>query len=231
MANDPEKQALAAALRLAAHFRLNEGICNHFSLQLPDGRFLLNPHAVHWSRVKASQILCVDPARPDDAAEVTALNIHGAVHRQHTAARCVLHTHMPFATALTCLQDGRLRFVHQNSLRFFDDVSYDPDYRGLAETKEEGERIASQMQGRRVLFLSNHGVIVCGRTVAEAFDKLYYLERACEVQVLAMSTGSTLREIDPGIAMQTRQEFDAGADYADAHFNALAALLAPDYRD
>ncbi len=225
------RQDLAAALRLSERFGFNEGICNHFSLQLDDGRFLLNPHGIYWSQIKASDILTIDPAEPGTQAEISALNIHGAIHAQHANANCVLHTHMPWATALTCLQDGRLRYVHQNSLRFFDDVAYDDSYGGLAETREEGERIASCMGGKRVLFMANHGVVVTGASVAEAFDRLYYLERACEVQVRAMSSGQPLNEIGDNLARKTRADFDAGASYAAQHFEALKKLLDADYRD
>ncbi|MEM6999919.1 MAG: class II aldolase/adducin family protein [Pseudomonadota bacterium] len=224
------REDLAAALRLAERFGFNEGVCNHFSLQLPDGRFLLSPHGIYWSQICASDILLVDPAQPSERAEVTALNIHGAIHAQHQDAVCVLHTHMAWATALTCLREGRLKFVHQNSLRFFDDVAYDDSYGGLAETAAEGQRIAACLNGRHVLFLANHGVIVTGASVAEAFDRMYYLERACEVQVKAMSTGQPLNEISDNIARRTKAEFDAGASYAEPHFAALKNLLDPSYK-
>ncbi len=225
------RRDLAAALRLAERFGFNEGICNHFSLQLADERYLLNPHGIHWSRIKASDILTVDPTDADARGEVSALNIHGAIHTQHPLATCVLHTHMPWVTALTCLKDARLRYVHQNSLRFFDDVAYDDSYGGLAETPEEGARIASCMGDKRVLFMANHGVVVTGASVAEAFDRLYYLERACEVQVKAMSTGQPLNEIGANLGARTRAEFDAGASYATQHFDALKQLLDTDYLD
>ncbi len=225
------RQDLAAALRLAERFGFNEGICNHFSLQLEDGRFLLSPHGIYWSQIKASDILAIDPYDPDAQGEVTALNIHGAIHAQRVDATCVLHTHMPWATTLTCLRDGRFRYVHQNSLRFFDDVAYDSSYGGLAETPEEGARIASCMGDKRVLFMANHGVVVTGASVADAFDRLYYLERACEVQVKAMSTGQPLNEVGDNLARRTRADFDAGASYAAQHFEALTRLLGADYRD
>ncbi len=219
------RRDLAAALQLAAHFGFNEGICNHFSLQLADGRFLLSPHGIHWSLVRSADILAVDPANPATEAETTALNIHGAIHAQHAGAACVLHTHMPWATALTCVEEGRLLYVHQNSLRFYDDVAYDRDYAGLAETAEEGARIAMCLGGHHVLFLANHGVVVTGASVADAFDRLYYLERACEVQVKAMSTGRPLNEIGSNVARKTKAEFDAGSTYAERHFEALKQLL------
>ncbi|MEQ9463532.1 MAG: class II aldolase/adducin family protein [Haliea sp.] len=219
---------LAAALRLAAHFDLNEGICNHFSVAIGDESYLLNPHGIHWSVVTASDLIVIGPEGAGDA-EVTALHIHSAIHQQHPDAVCVMHTHMPWATALTCLERPHFRYVHQNSLRFFEDVAWDDDYHGLAESPEEGERIALAMGRAHVLFMAHHGVTVVGASVAEAFDRLYYLERACEVQVKAMSTGVPLREIGSDIARATKAQFDEGGTYAKPHLEALKQLLPPDY--
>ncbi len=222
------RQDLAAALRLAEKFGFSEGICNHFSVQIDDSRFLLNPHGIHWSTITASDILEVGNESSSDA-ETTALFIHSAIHALHVDANCVMHTHMPNATALTCIESGRLQYIHQNSLRFYQDVAYDDDYSGLVESPEEGSRIAQLLDNKRVLFLANHGVIVTGSNIAEAFDRLYYLERACEIQILAMATGRNLREIGDNIAQQTRLEFDAGSNYAALHFDALKRLLQNDY--
>jgi len=219
-----QRDDLSAALRLAAHFGLNEGVCNHFSLEVGPHEYLLNPHPMHWSLIRPSDILHI---KNNDApeAEVTALNIHSAVHKSSEQAKCVLHTHMPYATTLTCIEGGQLRFLHQNSLRFYEDISYDDTYNGLANSIEEGERIATGLGDKRILFLGNHGVIVTGKTVAEAFDRLYYLERACQVQVLAMSTGAPLKEISSNLAAITRKAFDTESDYANQHFLALKNLL------
>jgi len=214
---------LAAALRLAAHFDLNEGICNHFSVAIGEESYLLNPHGIHWSTVTESDLIMIAPHSPA-GAEVTAFHIHSAIHRQHPDAACVMHTHMPWATALTCLERPSFRYVHQNSLRFFEDIAWDDDYRGLAESPEEGERIALAMGRAHVLFMANHGVTVVGASVAEAFDRLYYLERACEVQIKAMSTGLPLREVTSEIARATKAQFDTGGTYAEPHFEALKQL-------
>ena len=235
MENDVDRQAkidLAAALRLAVRFGLNEGIANHFSFALPgsDERFLLNPHGVHWSQVRARDILVVDSQgevlEGEGEAERTAICIHGQVHVRHPRARCVLHTHMPYATALTAIEDGRLEPVNQNSLMFYDDVAYDDAYGGLAASEEEGARIADALGEKRVLFLANHGVIVVGNTIAAAFTDLYYLERACLVQVLAMSTGRPLKRVGDNTAASTfdpaRREHEI---YGETHFAALKRIL------
>jgi ribulose-5-phosphate 4-epimerase/fuculose-1-phosphate aldolase len=162
---------LAAALRLAERFGLHEGICNHFSYALPgrDDRFLLNPYGTHWSQVTASGLQLVDGAgqvlEGDGAAEVSAFSIHAPIHQRHPRARAVFHTHMPYATSLTSLEDGRLEPVTQNALRFHGDVAYDDDYNGVAEDTAEGERMAGVLGGNRVLFLAHHGVIVVGETI------------------------------------------------------------------
>jgi ribulose-5-phosphate 4-epimerase/fuculose-1-phosphate aldolase len=222
---------LAAALRLAARFGLNEGICNHFSLAVPGtrDRFLINPYGIHWSRIRASDILEVDPAGTVHSGrgevEATAFSIHLAVHQASPNAACVLHTHMPNATAVTCLESGRLEPVHQNSLRFIGRISYDDDFQGLATDLGEGRRLAEAMAGADICFLAHHGVIVAGPTVARAFDDLYYLERAAEVQVLAMSTGRPLRRVPDAVVRKTAQQFAAEAVNAERHFDALKAIL------
>jgi ribulose-5-phosphate 4-epimerase/fuculose-1-phosphate aldolase len=206
----PELRALRAdlalALRAAAHHELGEGICNHFSVALPQRPdwFLLNPRGLHWSEVQGHDIVLIDAdgrvlagAHP---VEPTAMFIHGAVHRIAGKA-CVLHTHMPYATALT-LTDQRMldTTLSQGAMRFHGRVAADADYNGLALDIGEGERIARAMQGADVVFLGNHGVIVCGERVDYAFDDLYYLERACMAQVLAMATGRPLRPLPPELA-------------------------------
>ncbi len=223
---------LAAALRLAVRYGFHEGICNHFSYAVPgqDDRFLLNPYGTHWSQLKARDLLVVDGAgevlEGDGEAETSAFCIHAPIHQRHPRARAVLHTHMPYATALTSIEDGRLEPVTQNALRFHDDVAYDDDYNGVAEDIAEGERMADAMGDNRVLFLAHHGVIVVGETMAQAFDDLYYLERACEVQVLAMSTGRPLKRIGDNMAGSVFSSW-SGKDgsYATAHFAALKKVL------
>ncbi len=230
---------LAAALRLAARFGLSEGICNHFSAALPgrEDRFLLNPFGVHWAQIRARDLLLVDQdgnlLEGEGEIELSAFCIHGPVHLRHPRARCILHTHMPYATTLTAVEDGRLEAVSQNALRFTNDVAYDQDYNGLANDLAEGARIAETLGDARILFLANHGVIVIGESIARAFNDLYFLERACQVQVLAMATGRPLRVVGDNLAAATFGGKGGEAErYAQAHFDALKRLLDredPDY--
>ena len=235
------REDLAAAVRWAARLGLHEAVSNHFSVALGDGPeapFLIQPSGRHFSRVCASELLKIGPdgevlagdARPDP----TALHIHGSIHRQVPAARCVLHTHMPYATALTCLQGVDLEPISQNALRFYERVAWDEDFAGMALDDDEGTRLARALADKPVLFMGNHGVTVSGRDVAEAFDRLYFLEKACEAQVLAMSTGRELRRVDPATARLTRDQWEAYPDGAENHFAEIRAILdeeSPGYRE
>lgn len=236
-----ERQAridLAAAFRLAVRMDLHEGVCNHFTLMLPDHRrFLLNAYGLHWSEVSASNLLVLDPDGTvldgEGEAEKTAFYIHSRIHLANPRAACVLHTHMPYATALTLTVPGRLEMLEQNALRFAGDIAYDDEYNGLVVDDAEGDRLARVLGDKRVLFLANHGVLVVGTTVAEAFDALYYLERACRLQVLARATGLPLRPVRPEVVRETYRMILADTPkYAGAHFEALKRLLdreQPDY--
>jgi ribulose-5-phosphate 4-epimerase/fuculose-1-phosphate aldolase len=225
------KRDLACALRAAAHFGLSEGICNHFSLAVPDrpGEFLINPQGLHWNEITADDLVTIDSAGRRVAGkhevEPTAFFIHGWIHRAAADAACVLHTHMPFTTALTMVEGGRLEMASQNALRFFGQVAYDERYNGLVLDDREGERIARKLADASVLFLANHGVIVRGPNVAWAFDDLYYLERACMHQVLAMSTGKPLKLIPESIAMRTAGQIAGERQQSTLHLKALRRMF------
>ncbi len=223
---------LAAAFQLAVVNNFHEGVCNHFSLAVPgtDDRFLLNSYGLHFSEVTASNLLVVNAeghlVEGNGIVEATAFYIHSRIHQLQPHARCILHTHMPYATALTMIEGGRLEPAGQNALRFYGHVAYDEDYNGLVLDKAEGDRVVSALGDKKILFLGNHGVIVVGTSVAEAFDDLYYLERACQAQVLAMSTGRPLKMVAPEIAHKTMQQIQLeSANAAQLHFAALKRLL------
>jgi ribulose-5-phosphate 4-epimerase/fuculose-1-phosphate aldolase len=230
---------LAAAFRWAARLGLNEGTCNHFSLQVAPDRFLVNPWGPHWAEMRARDLLLVDATgrilEGNWPIEETALHIHSQIHLRHPTAAAVLHTHMPYATALCAVEGGRIEPCVQTALRFHGRVAYDDDYNGLADGPEEGARMAAKMDGKPVLFLANHGVIVAGPTVGEAFDELYYLERAAQAQVLAMSTGRPLKLVPSQLAARTSRQMEEGrAAYARVHFDALKRMLAreePEFAD
>ena len=226
---------LALALRSAAHHGLAEGVCNHFSVAVPGApaRYLINPRGLHWSEVGAEDIVLIDAhgrvLAGRHSVEPTALFIHAAVHAIAGHA-VVLHTHMPHATALALTADRALDpTLSQNAMRFFGRVAVDADYRGLALDAAEGARIAGSLVGRDVAFLGNHGVIVCGPNLAWAYDDLYYLERACQQQVLAASTGRPLAPVDASIAAQVARQVQGEREQSQLFFEALRRLL-PDPR-
>jgi len=113
---------------------------------------------------------------------------------------------MPYATALCLLADGRLEWCSQNALRFYGRTAYDTVYNGLALDDAEGDRICAALTKADVLFMANHGVLVCGDSIANVFDDLYYLERAAMMQVLAQSTGKALRLVPDAIAAETARQ-------------------------
>jgi ribulose-5-phosphate 4-epimerase/fuculose-1-phosphate aldolase len=242
---EAERQAridLAACYRLADHFGLNEGIDNHMTMLVPGhaDRFLLAPFGLHWSEVKASDFMVIDFAGQmlsgRGPIEDTALFIHLPVHRLSAKARCVLHTHMTYATAMTMLENPRLEMAVQSALGFYEDVAYDPNYNGLAFDHTEGERMASVLGTKNVLMLGNHGALVIGETIPQAFERLYFLERACQAQVLALSTGRALKLVPEKIVKSTVAQFSSGGqvggrDRADLHFDALKRLLDRQHAD
>lgn len=226
---------LAACHRLAARFGFSEGIDNHMTLLVPGrgDRFLLAPFGLLWSEVKASDFMEIDFTGQVMAGkglvEPTALHIHLAVHRRVPQAACILHTHMLYATALSMLEEPKLQMAGQNALGFYDDIAY-ADYRGLALDQTEGERLAVALGDKSVLMLRNHGVVITGLSVAQAFERLYFLERACQTQVIALSTGGRLAVLPEDVVRATAEQFRAessigGHGRADLHFAALKRLL------
>jgi len=247
-ADEAERQQridLAALFRIAVRHNWHEAVANHISLAISgDGkRFLMNPQGLHWSRVRASDLLLLDADGTDDVvgqgagkADPTAWHIHSRIHAGNPRARCVLHTHMLHATTLACLKGYRLQMIDQNAMRFHDRIAYDDIYDGMALDDGEGRRIAGAIaSGKSVLFMANHGITVVAPSVAEAFDENYYLERACELQVLALSTGQPLHVVADEVAAKTcRQWQEFPVDACRDHFHEMKAILdkdEPDYRD
>jgi ribulose-5-phosphate 4-epimerase/fuculose-1-phosphate aldolase len=234
LTNDPVTQArldLAAALRCAARHSLNEGVCNHFSMAVP-GReelFLVNPMGLHWSEVTPDDLVMADfdgnVVEGRYPVENSAFFIHGRIHRGNKRAQVVLHTHMPYATALTSIEGGRIEMCTQNAFRYWNRIAYDDRYSGVALSVAEGDRMCRALGDKDILFLHNHGVVVSGPTVARAYDDLYYLERTAMVQVLAMQTGRPLHNIDEALAERTYRQIAADSELAELHFQSLKRLL------
>ena len=231
---------LAAAFRWAARLNFHEGVANHFSVAVnEDGtQFLMNPNQSHFSRIRASDLILVDANdsqtmnRPD-APDPTAWGLHGALHRHCPHARVALHVHSIHATVLSTLQDPRLPPIDQNCAMFFNRCAIDTEYGGLA-FEEEAERCCQQLSdpAKQVLIMCHHGVMVIGHSVADAFNRLFYFERAAETYIKALWTGQPLKVLPDEIAEKTARELEAYPGQAERHFAELRAILdaeEPDY--
>lgn len=207
---------LAASFRMAAKLGLAEGICNHFSALVPgrDDLFLVNPYGLSFEEITASSLLICDfhgrVVAGQGQPEATAFYIHARLHMRLPNARAAFHTHMPHATALSMVEGEPLVFAGQTALKFYGRTAVDTDYNGLALDEAEGDRIASAMGSADIIFMRNHGVMVVGPTIAEAWDDLYYLERAAEVQLKAMSTGRELTRVDADVAAKAAAQMREG---------------------
>ena len=225
-----ERRQLAAAFRWTARLGMNEGIANHYSLAVsPDGRkFPLNPYGTHWLMMKASDLVEIDADAPDADAgadiDPTAVAIHGALHRQLPQARCVMHLHSKYATALACLKDPTLPPIDQNTMRFHNRVAIDDGFDGMG-LGDEAERLPGRLGNRSVMIMGNHGVLVAGKNVAECFDTIYYFERAAETYITALSTGRPLNIASDAVAEKTARQWEEYPDFADKHLTAIRAVL------
>ena len=227
---------LAAAHRLAVSHGFSEGIFNHFTLAVPGrgDRYYQIPFGLHWSEVTASCIMEVgydgEVLSGQGEVERSAFCIHAPIHRLYAQQACVLHTHMPFATALARLEEPRLAALGQTEIGFLDTIAYDDEYTGLALDPAEGERLAHLLgPDRGVLLMANHGVLACGKSVAEAYDRLYYFERACQVQLYAMWTREPLKKMPGSVVEKTKETYGGQTRYnpppSQRHFDALKRIL------
>jgi ribulose-5-phosphate 4-epimerase/fuculose-1-phosphate aldolase len=172
-----------------------------------DDRYLILPFGLHWSEARASDMIVFDESgatvEGDGIVELTAQCIHAPIHRI-TGVRVVLHTHQTWAVALNMLKNNRLLPASQTAAYFYGHVAYDDHYAGTADTLQEGERLARLLGDNQVMFMKNHGVLVVGATVAQAYERLYKLERVCRAQVLAMATGQPLEILSDEIVAQVQ---------------------------
>jgi ribulose-5-phosphate 4-epimerase/fuculose-1-phosphate aldolase len=203
------KIQLAAAHRLAVLHELEEGIDNHFTVTVPgrEGQYLILPFGIHWSEARASDMFVFDESgrtlEGEGVVELSAQCIHAPIHRI-TGARVVMHTHQTWAVALNMLKDNRLVPASQTAAFFHGHIAYDDNYAGTADALEEGERLATLMGDKHAMFMKNHGILVVGDTVAQAYRRLYRLERICRAQMLAMQTGQPLEVLSDEIVARVQ---------------------------
>ena len=233
---------LSAAFRWAVRLNYHEGVANHFSVAINNSgtRFLINPNQRHFSTIKASELLILDVDNQEtmsqpNAPDPTAWGLHGAVHRHCPHARCVLHVHSTFSTVLACLKDPRLPAIDQNTAQFHNRVVIDKEFGGMAFF-DEGERCAAMLgdPNKKVMVMGNHGVMVIGSSVSDAFNRLFYFERSAETYIRALQTGLDLNFLSDDIAEKTARQWESYVDSADAHFNELKSILdteEPNYRN
>ncbi|MBU6396919.1 MAG: class II aldolase/adducin family protein [Rhodospirillales bacterium] len=224
---------LAALCRLAARFGWQEATANHISLAVSaDGaQFLINRRWRDFATLKASELALLDSNAnelPEDI-DSTAWAIHGAIHRLVPQARCVVHLHPAYATALSCLRDPTLYPVDQTSARFFNRVAIDDAYAGMADNKAEGERLAKILGEKKILMMGNHGLLTIGESAAEAFDTFYHFERAARTLMLAYGTGQPLSILNDEVAEQTANAWESEPEFGEAHFAQMRRALAQDY--
>jgi ribulose-5-phosphate 4-epimerase/fuculose-1-phosphate aldolase len=232
LAHWTERVDLAAAFRWTARLDMHEGVANHFSLSIGASRVLMNPNLAHFARIRARDLIEVDPNDPGTlskpgAPAPTAWGLHGGLHRACRHAACAMHVHSPHATVLACLKDKRLPPIDQTTAMFFDRVAIDESYGGLA-LGDEGARCAALLDDpkKKVLVMGNHGVMVIGDTVAETFDRLYYFERACRTYIAALQTGQPLDILSDEIAEKVARDTENDlVPQAARHLEELKALL------
>ncbi len=236
-----ERIDLAATFRWFARLNMHESVANHSSMAVsPDGsKFLINPRGRHFSRICAGDLLLLDardnaPLERPDAPDRTAWYLHAHLHARLPAARCIMHLHSPYATALACLEDSTMYPIDMNTMRFFGRVALDDQFSGMALSDAEGRRVAQILGGdKTVLLMANHGVLVIGPTVAAAFDEFYYFERAAQTLLTCYATGKKLRIVSDDIAALTERQWRDYSQLAIDHLQNIKAILdieEPSYR-
>ncbi|MGB0495611.1 MAG: class II aldolase/adducin family protein [Kangiellaceae bacterium] len=225
---------LAAAFRLAAQFNWHESVGNHFSAAISDDgkQFLMNPKWMHFAEIRSIDLLSLDADKPVTTSnehetalvDKSAWCLHGEIHRSNPKAKVVLHLHPPYVSALACLKDPTLYPIDQNSARFFG-IKIDSSFGGMADQPEEAKRISKALLRNNALIMQNHGVTVIGETVAQAFEDMYFLERAAKTLMLAYASGQPLNVMSDKLARETKQSWGSYRGAANMHFDYLKRKL------
>jgi len=233
---------LAAVFRWIAKLNMHEGIANHLSVCLPQSNesFYVNGSGMHFSTIKASDLVLIEQnniekiKKKPSLVDPTAINIHGTIHKKVPHARCILHIHSKYATVLSTLKNPTLPPIDQNTMRFYNRVAVYEDFGGLG-FEEESNKMAACIGNRQLMLLANHGILTTGQTVAQAFDDLYYFERACRTYIIALSTNKELKIASPEVAEKTAQECaNYPIDLAGKHLKEIRLILdkeEPDYKN
>ncbi len=227
---DAARRDLAAIFRWTARESMHEGIANHFSCAVSDDgqQFLMNPYGVHFSKMKASDLLLLDarktPEDYGDRVDPTAWWIHGAMHRNNPQARCIVHLHSHYATALSALKDPTLPPVDQTTCRFFNRIALDTGFDGMG-LDNEAERLSTLLGNKRMVMMGNHGFMTVAETPALAFDLAYFFERGCRTYMTALSTGAPLAILSDDVAEKTARQWEDYDKYVGKHLAAIHEIL------
>lgn len=222
---------LAACYRLLAHYRMTDLTHTHVSARVPEAphEFLINPYGLMFDEITASSLLKVrhDGRIIDDPTGIgfnpAGFVIHSCIHHARPDIHCVLHTHTAAGMGVAAQQQGLLN-LSQHAMRFHGGLSYH-DYEGLALDAGEQPRLVHDLGSNQAMILRNHGLLTAGATVREAFDLIYYLERACQAQIAAQSGGAALRLCSDAVAAKVAQQFRISDDSATHDWPALLRLL------
>jgi ribulose-5-phosphate 4-epimerase/fuculose-1-phosphate aldolase len=234
---------LAACYRLVAKYGMSDLIYNHITARVPgeEGRFLINSYGYLYEEMTASSLYKIDLEgnvidRPDNPYGINQAGyvIHSAVHGAREDVACVLHTHSRSSMAVSMMECGLLP-LSQHAMRFYGDVSYH-DYEGVALDLDERARLVADLGDTHVMFLRNHGLLVCASTIPEAFNMCYWVELACKAQIDAMASGAKLVEPSEAVRQKTANLYDPKVRrrFGDMEWEAMLRLLDrndPSYRD
>lgn len=226
------RQQLAACYRVFAMLGWDEMIYNHITLKVPgeDKAFLINPYGLHYTEVKASNLVKIDLdgnllAPSAWGANKAGLVQHSVFHRSRPDAHCIMHTHTTAGMAVSAMQGG-LRSTSIYASSFIGEIAYH-DFEGVTVRPEEGERLVANIGQKWSMLLRNHGIIVLGRTLPEAFLRHWSLQRACEVQVAMASMGEAIEVTEETLAVNRRDlpQAMAPGNAGVADFEAMVRLV------
>lgn len=220
---------LAAAYRLFAHLGWHELIYNHLTVRVPGTpHFLINPFGLMYREIKAGNLVKIDlEGRKIDAGpwnvNPAGFVVHSAVHAARDDAHCVVHTHTTAGQVVAC-QEGGLLPLSFNSMFYTGRIAYH-DFEGITLDREESQRLAASLGDRNVMILRNHGLLVCGPTIGDAFAEHYMVQRACEVQVAAQATGAMLVQPRHDVAARVSEQYERTARKGDQNTLLWDAML------
>ena len=204
---------LAAAYRLTHHFGMTTMIYNHITARVPgaEEHFLINEYGIGYDEVSASNLLKLDMdgnvlEEGKHRINYTGFVIHSAVHGARDDVSCVMHTHTPYGMAVSTLEEGLVP-LQQEAYQFHDRVAYHA-FEGVALDVDERERLVTDLGDKNAMILRNHGLLTVGSSVGEAWTRMWMLELACKVQVLAQSTGQAVRQAPVSVMEKTAAVFD-----------------------